>query len=267
MILPPYLTDTRADDVLDVDYADARVPAPLGSVLDGRAARPVGYYEHAEACDVAGTGHARHLYDAIETDEGDKYGPDDEAAPSRYRLVLTCVRCGLVVRQELTRHPDDGPSYYRTQHLDPTPLKAGGLTAQQVSPASDSRRRDMSTWTVYRGLDEGGQPRRVGVIAWAVGPRGRAYFVGRLGDRRTWAEEHAADAPRVESPTALGALRALAKHVDAADAHLAAKDADLEAWRTRIRVDQAARATRMDAERDARRAQVARVVPFPTTDR
>lgn len=257
VILPPYLTDPRGDDVLEADYADHRVPSPLGSYLDRHVARPVGDTEHAPSCDVAGTGYARHLFDALEAGEGEKYGPDDQPAPSRYRLHLTCVRCGLIVRQELTRLPDEEMRYYRTERVDPAPLQAGGLVAQQVGPASDSRRRDMSTWTVYRGLDAGGQPRRVGVIAWAVGPRGRAYFVGRLGDRRQWSEEHTAAAPRVESASPLGALRALARHVAAADAYLAARDAELEAWSARIRREQADRVARRDAELAASRARYA----------
>jgi len=62
----------------------------------------------------------------------------------------------------------------RTARVNPVPLRAGHLLAQQVDDASGGR--DLSTWAVHD--DPEAAP--IGVLTWGRGPRGGRYFSGRL---------------------------------------------------------------------------------------
>lgn len=232
MILPPYSPDPRAEEYLDAasPFADVRIPASFGTFGDPRHPAPVGETERGP-CNVPGTARGRHLFDAIEVDEGDQWTEDDDPAPTRFRLTLTCVECGLVVRFGGTLDPEERG--YRTQRIDPTPLRAGRLLAQQITPG-DGWSRATDTWTVYLDRGRDAEPRRVGVVGWARGPRGRAYYVGRIGPKTQWEGTHADRAPRVEAPSPISALRKLARYVDVAEAYVAEQDADVAAWRAGI---------------------------------
>ena len=106
----------------------------------------------------------------VHSSEGVPFIADDDVERLRFRMTLTCVRCGLVddVRGICE---DDGQS--RSAHVDPVPLRSGRLLAQQIE---DGGRGDLSTWAVH---DDPAAP-AVGFMAWGRGPRGRRYFSGRL---------------------------------------------------------------------------------------
>jgi hypothetical protein len=70
---------------------------------------------------------------------------DDDADVQRlrFRLALTCVRCGRIERLEgLT--DDDG---HRGSRVDPEPLRAGALLAQQIG--GDRYGGDLTSWAVH----------------------------------------------------------------------------------------------------------------------
>lgn len=207
MVLPPLGPTTGGVDRETADLADVRVPAPFGRYDDEHWARPVGYYQgrlepggtarHTPGpCNPTGAwGDNRHLFDALMSEEGDVYVGDD-LAPSRFRLVLTCVRCGAV--RALTGQLEAEGGDRDVAVLDPVPLQVSDLLAQQIS-YSRSWGHDDAEWTVYRD----GQ--RVGWMATSRGRRGARYVMGGLG--RRYRDDHLV----VKAPTPTAVLRKLAK--------------------------------------------------------
>src|SRR5690349_15139089 len=105
---------------------DDRIPIRLSQ---GRSAHLLGYGDR-----LAQGPDGRHLWDAIVATAPDvasrpEADVEDEDR-SRFRLVLTCVRCGRVERLEGVTQED---GHYGPRRVDPQPLRAGGLLAQQVS--------------------------------------------------------------------------------------------------------------------------------------
>lgn len=207
MVLPP-VGDSGVDRE-HADLADVRVPAAFGRWDDERWPRPVGYYDGRLArgatathvpgpCNPSGGWSSnRHLFDALIAEEGDVYVGDD-LTPSPFRLVLTCVRCGLV--KELRGHLDPAGEGERTRSfLDPVPLQAGELLAQEISRSHVWGDEWNVEWTIYRD----GQ--RVGWMATQRGQRGRRYVAGGLG--RRYRDEHEV----LQAPSAIAVLRKLAK--------------------------------------------------------
>jgi hypothetical protein len=181
--LPPF--DATSGDVDAWGHRwDVRVPA---QVKRDWLARPLACHVKSDRCP-----DGRHLFDAIEASGNESWDEDTEKASQRFRLVLTCVRCGLV-------EPIEGvwdTTKSRRTHVDPVPLRSGSLRAQQVSPERDVRRA-YDSWLVHDGAGA-----VVGVIDWGRGRRGRVFYTGRL---RDWpAGRH------VEAPTPAGCLRKLA---------------------------------------------------------
>lgn len=198
MVLPPH--ERAGGEIEGEHWTDIRVPAPLRQRFDDyhseiREPRVLGHHLRAEECP-----DGRHLFDVIESMiEREVEEPDGEGGlRCRYevdfRARLTCVRCGTVLAWTGTR---DGSEH--VGRVDPQPLAVGDLVAQQTSPDRGAfGARDMSSWTIYRAGHQ------VGLITWASGPRGRAFFTGRLD---AWPPgEH------VEGPDPLGVLRRVAKH-------------------------------------------------------
>lgn len=189
MILPQH--DLASGEVASFEpyAADSRIPSRLDFM---NAPVVVGHWKRSGACP-----DGRHLFDLIESVnelEPESRGEDDPQ--TRFRATLTCVRCGIVETWEGTRRTDTRP---RT--VDPVPLQAGPLMAQQVSADSLGwDRPDMSTWAVYR------DGAKVGVVSWARGTRGRSFFRGFIG-------KHALDdrSNVVEGPTPAAVLRKLSK--------------------------------------------------------
>jgi hypothetical protein len=142
----------------------------------------------------------RHLWDAVEAVDNEVEDDAGECT-QRFRLVLTCVNCGLVQRLEGVADTGRGASG-RLARLDPAPLRAGSLRAQQIRHDRIGS-RDCSTWAV---CDESG--RRVGSITWGCTRRGRHYYAGRLD---CWPSGVV-----VEAPTPLACLRKVARQAAAA---------------------------------------------------
>jgi hypothetical protein len=80
--------------------------------------------------------------------------------------------------------------------VDPEPLRAGGLLAQQVG--GDRYGGDLTSWVVYDRADRA----PIGCITWGRGLRGRHYFQGRFD---AWPGRQT-----VQARTAVGCLRKLA---------------------------------------------------------
>ena len=76
--------------------------------------------------------------------------------------------------------------------IDPVPLRAGHLLAQQVE---DGGRYGLSGWSVHEG-----DTTHVGDMSTGITARGRRYVTGRLHD-----------SVPIEAPTAQACLRKLAK--------------------------------------------------------
>src|SRR4051794_6533186 len=99
---------------------DDRVPIALSY---DRPARLLGYWHRPPQCP-----EGRHLWDAIVATAPDMVpnleDEDGDEDRLRFRLALTCVRCGRIERLEgVTEHGGDfGP-----RCVDPEPLRAGGL--------------------------------------------------------------------------------------------------------------------------------------------
>lgn len=148
---------------------DGRVPTEFPR---GDDAQLVGAWRRrSDACPTG-----RHLWDAIETttSENVPFIADDDVERLRFRIRLTCVRCGLVEHlQGIQEYPYPSES----RQVNPVPLRSGALWAQQID--GDDGGGDLTTWAVHD--DPHAAP--VGVIAWGCGPRGRRYFTGR---RFTW---------------------------------------------------------------------------------
>lgn len=214
MVLPPVGPDGVDREHADT-WHDVRVPQAFHvAPFDDRHARPVGYYQGRlepgatgrnvpGPCNPTGQwGHNRHLFDALMSEEGDVYEGDD-LRPSGFRLVLTCVRCGAVreLRGKLdatTDYRDSDAGERERGFVDPVPLQAGELLAQQTS-YSQSWGMEQATWSIYR------DGRMVGWIATERGPRGKQYVAGGLGRR------HIDDHEVVKAPTALAVLRKLSR--------------------------------------------------------
>ncbi|HKG51987.1 MAG TPA: hypothetical protein VKB14_16245 [Actinomycetales bacterium] len=169
---------------------DDRIPI---RVSHDRPARLLGYWNRPAQCP-----DGRHLWDAIVATAPDvppdREDDDEDEELLRFRLVLTCVRCGRIERLEGVMH-DDGRCGPR--RVDPEPLRAGGLLAQQVG--GDRYGGDLTSWAVH------GRPDRapIGCITWGRGLRSRHYFQGRFD---AWPAGQA-----VEAATPTGCLRKLAK--------------------------------------------------------
>lgn len=198
MVLPEHDPSTgEVHRTWSARWRDSRVPAVGG--LDA-APRVVGHYRRSEGTCEQG----RHLFDAIEDDTADPRTSEllgDEFGERwvRFRLTLTCVRCGIIERLGGLRDQEDDRS--RPTAVSAVPLRAGAFRAQQIDRGSDWGRSagDLTTWTVH----EGDNPHPVGVITWGSTPRGRRYFVGRLD---AWPE-----GSTVEAPTAAACLRKIAR--------------------------------------------------------
>jgi len=207
MVLPSVDRDgvDRAQQLWDV-----RVPASFGRWGEETTVLPVGYYDGRMApggggameptpCNPDGRwGEARHLFDALQSSEGDRYDDDDRLQPKAFRLVLTCVRCGVV--RELRGHldADDAavPGDRQVGQLSPVPLQAGELLAQEVSRSHVWGDEWHINWTVYAD----GRP--VGWMRTDRGPRGKRYVAGALG--------HPSVDPTVKGASAAAVLRKLA---------------------------------------------------------
>lgn len=171
MILPPH---DRASGEVQGDWLgqDKRVPVPLRDrdeyAWEGRTPQILAPHHRSDACP-----DGRHLWDVIETTSSrERYSNEDEYLGTEvtFRARLTCVRCGVIQAWEGTRDGD----VKNPAPVAPAPLQAGDLAAQMVHCESGWAGRDMSTWHVYRaGV-------RIGVITWASGIRGRAFFCGQL---------------------------------------------------------------------------------------
>src|SRR3954449_2959715 len=103
---------------------DDRIPIRLSH---DRPSHLLGYWDRPQRCP-----DGRHLWDAIVATApdgmpGDEDG-DAEDGRLRFRLALTGVRCGRIERLEGVTD-DDG--HYGPRRIDPQPLRARGLLAQQ----------------------------------------------------------------------------------------------------------------------------------------
>jgi hypothetical protein len=190
MVLPKFTPGAHPAAQRATFWSDVRVPAPVEWDIP---AGPLADHIRNEACP-----DGRHLFDAIEATAHETYDEDAGTSAQRFRLVLTCVRCGLVVPMEGVQDTTRS----RTTRINPVPLSAAGLRAQQISEHASWLGRDSDTYLVH---DPSGAP--VGGIDWARGKRGRAYYVGRLNGWPT--------GQHVEASTAIGCLRKLA-HAHAA---------------------------------------------------
>lgn len=208
MVLPPVGPVSGVVDRECADLSDVRVPAPFGRYSDDELfPRPVGYYDgrllpggtarhETGPCNPTGEWAAnRHLFDALMTSEGDVYVGDD-LAPSKFRLALTCVRCGVV--RELRGHLDAENGDESHGPIDPVPLQAGTLLAQQIRHSRSWGHED-AEWTVYA------EGRRVGWMATERGQRGARYVAGGLG--RRYLDDHQV----LKAPTPIALLRKLSK--------------------------------------------------------
>lgn len=190
MVLPPVGPD--GVDRERADLGDVRVPAALGRYTDDeRWARPVGYYDGrlvpgaggrmvTGPCNPTGEwGTNRHLFDALQVSDGDRFDAEDKLLPKRFSMVLTCVRCGLVkeLRGQLDADDADRPGDRTRTILDPSPLRAGELLAQEIDRRHFWGDQWDVTWTVYRD----GLP--VGWMETQRGPRGKRYVAGAFGRR------------------------------------------------------------------------------------
>src|SRR3954466_13340441 len=158
----------RADGEVDGPrcHSDARVP--VGFSYD-RPPRLVAWWDRPEQCPSG-----RHLWDAIVARGEDRRpgAPDSEEEEwARFRMRLTCVRCGRIEQLEGVLENDRDQ---RGGRVNPVPLCAGRLLAQEVDAGGYDG--GFSRWLVHDGPDAVA----VGVIVWGRGPRGRHYFAGRL---------------------------------------------------------------------------------------
>jgi hypothetical protein len=164
---------------------DDRIPIRLSY---DRAAHLLGYWDRPAPCP-----DGRHLWDAVATVPDVASGPEEDEDRLRFRLVLTCVRCGRIERLEGVMQEGD---HYGPRRVDPEPLGAGGLLAQQVG--GDRYGGDLTSWAVHDRRDRA----LIGCITWGRGVRGRHFFQGRLD---AWP-----GGQTVEAATATGCLRKLA---------------------------------------------------------
>lgn len=188
-----------------LEYDDQRLPRRIGRYADEREVRPLGYYNgpadgpclpsELPADHLARHARQRHLFDALYTSGQQGYANDDSPTPVEMRLVLTCVRCGVVMRVTGAADSDDDGGVHEVGQLDPVPLQAGELVAQQVRADRTWAREVDATWAVYR------DGTLVGSLRSSRGSRGRRYVSGRL----------YADGHKAEGPSAISVLRKLDK--------------------------------------------------------
>ena len=123
-------------------------------------------------------------------------GEDDEWR--RFRMRLTCIRCGRIESLEgLSR--DSARGWAR---VEPTPLRAGDLVAQQIE--APHGRIGLETWSVHQSSD--GEP--IGVMTRQRNRLGTDYYRASL---HHWPEDAFA-----RGKTPITALRSLARMVRAA---------------------------------------------------
>jgi len=212
MVLPPHdRTDGRLVERRSFVVSDIRVPTPLwsrdgGGYSERHEPRVAGHSPYADDRCLDG----RHLFDIIEStierEVGEPHTDEFVGYEYDFRAVLTCVRCGRVMQWDGTR------TEQHARRVDPAPITAGDLVAQQTDSWFDSwagrtpagATRDMSSWLVYRDGVE------VGVITWGRGSRGRAFHQARLHD---WPEGET-----VEGKDPAAALRKLLRHAPVVDA-------------------------------------------------
>ncbi len=194
-MIPPRLDQRRLAEEIGGWVTDDRVPRPFE--WDGGDASYLGHWRRQGASCPAG----RHTWDAIvvERDTYDEavvaaFGSNPDREVIEFRLVLTCTQCGIIEKLSGYRDPQRGTD----GEIDPVPLRAGGLVAQEVSRTSMSFGGPLSTWLVH---DSAGAA--VGKMSWGSTPRGRRYVSGRL---VAWPS-----GLLVEAPTAVGCLRKMAK--------------------------------------------------------
>ncbi|TKJ31221.1 hypothetical protein A6V29_18545 [Blastococcus sp. CCUG 61487] len=197
-----------------LEYADQRLPRRIGRYTDDeREVRPLGYYngpadgpclppEQTGEDRMARWGRQRHLFDVLYTSGQQRYGDNDEPTPVELRMVLTCVRCGVVMRVQGQADSDEDSGVHEVTQLDPAPLQAGPLVAQQVRADRTWAHEVDATWAVYR------DGTLAGSLTSSRGPRGRRFVSGRL----------YADGQDVEGPSAMAVLRKLAATASAASA-------------------------------------------------
>jgi hypothetical protein len=145
---------------------DLRVPVPF---CYDRPPHVLAHWARSDQCP-----NGRHLWDVMvatapEDGEDDEDGRVDRL---RFRMVLTCLRCGRIERLAGVREHDRRGVW--SSSVDPAPLRAGPLIAHQVGGLGHGG--DRGCWTVHAGSDSA----PVGVMAWGRGPRGQQCFRGRL---------------------------------------------------------------------------------------
>jgi hypothetical protein len=167
MILPPA---DRASGEVTVMWSAGGLRVPLRFPYpDDRAPGLLAWYRRTETCP-----DGRHAWDALmarapaDAETASFLGPEEYPEWFRFRLNLTCTRCGVVER--LAGYLDDRAT--KGGKVDPVPVKAGALRAQGI----EDEGHVLPRCTVHEGLD----PHSIGVINASVTQRGRHYFAGRL---------------------------------------------------------------------------------------
>lgn len=180
-------------EAADATWRDARVPRRFP---DHGEATVLERHRKTEACP-----DGRHLWDLLEA-TGEYHPHEDDGQAEGHidvRMTGTCVRCGVIWRMAGTvfDEPSKGAS-----EVDPVPLRAGDLRAQEVDHNTWFGRADpRCTYSVHAGDD----PTVLGWVSWGATLRGRTYYAGRLA---SWP-----DGQSIEAPTAIACLRKVAKAV------------------------------------------------------
>ena len=174
----------RADGEVDGHhtYSDARVPVAFSY---DRPAHLIAFWDQPEQCRTG-----RHLWDAIVARGPDRRpgAPEvDEEEWVRFRLRLTCVRCGRIEHLEGVL---ENERERRGGRVAPVPLRAGRLLAQQVDGGGYGP--EFSTWLVHGEADG----RRSVSSAGGEVLGGGCYFGGRLD---SWPEGQTVQAPTPEA--------------------------------------------------------------------
>lgn len=210
MVLPH--TDANGCVVGRTTLQDSRVPPRLSPDYDP---------EVLSAWTGARCVHGRHMWDVVTTsaalagpgtgalssalDHGtipagaadNVDGEDDEWR--RFRMRLTCIRCGRIESLEgLSR--DSARGWAR---VEPTPLRAGDLVAQQIE--APRGRIGLETWSVHRSTDS--EP--IGVMNRQRNRLGVDFYRASL--------DHWPKHAFARGKTPITALRSLARMVRAAD--------------------------------------------------
>jgi hypothetical protein len=189
MILPA-VNRTSGEAAVMWSAGGLRVPLRF-AYPDNSPASLLAWYRRTETCP-----DGRHAWDALmarapaDAETASVLGPDEYPEWFRFRLNLTCTRCGVVER--LAGYLDDRAT--KGGKVDPVPIRAGALRAQNI----EDEGHVLPRCTVHEGLD----PVPIGVISAAVTQRGRHYFAGRLD---AWPQGRV-----VEAPSITGCLRKLA---------------------------------------------------------